>query len=95
MAIYAASKALEQFFTEALSEETRERGVRVLALCPGPVQTAFFDVVGTRLAAVGPWRRRRQWCCEASRPWTRAGHRWCPGGATGGRPTRRSSRRAG
>ncbi|MGE6757941.1 SDR family NAD(P)-dependent oxidoreductase [Corallococcus interemptor] len=54
MAIYAASKAFVLSFTEALSEETRERGVRVLALCPGPVQTAFFDVVGTEQAAVGP-----------------------------------------
>ncbi len=54
MAIYAASKAFVLSFTEALSEETRERGVRVLALCPGPVRTAFFDVVGTRQAAVGP-----------------------------------------
>ena len=54
MAIYAASKAFVLSFTEALSEETRERGVRVLALCPGPVQTAFFNVVGTEQAAVGP-----------------------------------------
>ena len=54
MAIYAASKAFVLSFTEALSEETRERGVRVLALCPGPVRTAFFDVVGTKQAAVGP-----------------------------------------
>ncbi len=28
--------------------------MRVLALCPGPVETAFFDVVGTRQVAVGP-----------------------------------------
>ncbi|WP_244227799.1 SDR family NAD(P)-dependent oxidoreductase, partial [Corallococcus aberystwythensis] len=54
MAIYAASKAFVLSFTEALFEETRERGVRVLALCPGPVRTAFFDVVGTQQAAVGP-----------------------------------------
>ncbi|NRD68649.1 SDR family oxidoreductase [Corallococcus exiguus] len=54
MAIYAASKAFVLSFTEALSEETRERGVRVLALCPGPVKTAFFEVVGTQQAAVGP-----------------------------------------
>ncbi|RKH15011.1 SDR family oxidoreductase [Corallococcus sp. CA047B] len=54
MAIYGATKAFVLSFTEALSEETRERGVRVLALCPGPVQTAFFDVVGTKQAAVGP-----------------------------------------
>ncbi|MHA7628781.1 SDR family NAD(P)-dependent oxidoreductase [Corallococcus sp. M7] len=54
MAIYGATKAFVLSFTEALSEETRERGVRVTALCPGPVKTAFFDVVGTQQAAVGP-----------------------------------------
>lgn len=54
MAVYGASKAFVLSFTEALSEETRKRGVRVLALCPGPVRTAFFDVVGTQQAAVGP-----------------------------------------
>ncbi|RKH13195.1 SDR family oxidoreductase [Corallococcus sp. CA053C] len=54
MAIYAASKAFVLSFSEALSEENRGKGVRVLALCPGPVKTAFFDVVGTKQAAVGP-----------------------------------------
>ncbi|MFP2910217.1 SDR family NAD(P)-dependent oxidoreductase [Pyxidicoccus sp. 3LFB2] len=54
MAVYGATKAFVLSFTEALWAETRERGVRVLALCPGPVETAFFDVVGTRDAAVGP-----------------------------------------
>jgi short-subunit dehydrogenase len=53
MAVYAATKAFVLSFTEALWGETRERGVRVLALCPGPVETGFFDVVGTRDAAVG------------------------------------------
>ncbi|WP_163995940.1 SDR family NAD(P)-dependent oxidoreductase [Pyxidicoccus caerfyrddinensis] len=54
MAVYAATKAFVLSFTEALWGETRERGVRVLALCPGPVETGFFEVVGTRDAAVGP-----------------------------------------
>ncbi len=27
--------------------------MRVLALCPGPVDTAFFDVLGSREAATG------------------------------------------
>jgi short-subunit dehydrogenase len=54
MAVYGATKAFVLSFTEALWGETRERGVRVTALCPGPVETGFFDVVGTRDAAVGP-----------------------------------------
>ncbi len=54
MAVYAATKAFVLSFTEALWGETRERGVRVLALCPGPVETGFFDAVGSRDVAVGP-----------------------------------------
>ncbi|HTN83138.1 MAG TPA: SDR family oxidoreductase [Sorangium sp.] len=54
MATYGATKAFVLSFTEALWAEVRERGVRVLALCPGPVETRFFDVVGTRDVAVGP-----------------------------------------
>ncbi|RJS21984.1 oxidoreductase [Corallococcus sp. H22C18031201] len=53
MAVYGATKAFVLSFTEALWAENRERGVRVLALCPGPVETPFFDVVGTRSVAVG------------------------------------------
>ncbi|MCX2729797.1 SDR family oxidoreductase [Saccharopolyspora sp. NFXS83] len=40
---YAASKAFLLSFTEALSEELRGTGVRVMAAHPGPVQTGFFD----------------------------------------------------
>ncbi|WP_437829198.1 SDR family NAD(P)-dependent oxidoreductase [Sorangium sp. So ce1153] len=54
MATYGATKAFVLSFTEALWAEVRERGVRVIALCPGPVETRFFDVVGTRDVAVGP-----------------------------------------
>lgn len=42
MAVYAASKAFVLSFTEALREETRGSGVRVLALCPGATETRFF-----------------------------------------------------
>ena len=44
MAVYAATKAFLLSFTEALWAETRGTGVDVLALCPGPTETAFFDV---------------------------------------------------
>lgn len=53
LAVYGASKAFVLSFSQALSGELRGRGIRVLALCPGPVDTAFFDVLGSRDAAIG------------------------------------------
>jgi hypothetical protein len=41
MAVYAASKAYVNSFTEALRAELRGTGVVVSALCPGPVATEF------------------------------------------------------
>jgi short-subunit dehydrogenase len=41
MAVYYASKAYVLSFTEALARELEPQGVRVTALCPGPVQTDF------------------------------------------------------
>jgi uncharacterized protein len=43
-AVYNASKAFVKSFSQALSEETRNTGVRVTALCPGPVATEFEAV---------------------------------------------------
>jgi short-subunit dehydrogenase len=43
MAVYAATKAFVRSFSEALHEEVHARGVRVIALCPGPTATEFFD----------------------------------------------------
>jgi len=43
-AVYAATKAYVNSFSEALRIEVRTAGLRVLALCPGPVQTEFGDV---------------------------------------------------
>ncbi|BCI53704.1 MULTISPECIES: SDR family NAD(P)-dependent oxidoreductase [Mycobacteriaceae] len=42
MAVYGATKAFVLSFTEALWQETREAGVRVLTVCPGPTETEFF-----------------------------------------------------
>ena len=42
MAVYAATKAFVLSFTEAVWQETRGSGVRVLALCPGATETGFF-----------------------------------------------------
>ena len=41
MAVYYASKAYVVSFSQALHEELKPRGVRVTALCPGPVPTEF------------------------------------------------------
>jgi short-subunit dehydrogenase len=43
-AVYAASKAYVNSFSEALRIELRGTGVKVLALCPGPVHTEFQEV---------------------------------------------------
>ncbi|MFG3139131.1 SDR family NAD(P)-dependent oxidoreductase [Streptomyces sp. NPDC048211] len=51
-AVYSASKAFVLNFGLALRQEYRRRGIRVLTLCPGPVETAFFETIGTRKAAV-------------------------------------------
>ncbi len=41
MAVYYASKAYVLSFSEALHQELSSRGIRVTALCPGPVLTEF------------------------------------------------------
>jgi short-subunit dehydrogenase len=46
MAVYHASKAYVLSFTEAMHEELKADGVRVCALCQGPVDTEFNDRAG-------------------------------------------------
>lgn len=43
MATYAATKAFVLSFSEALWEENRPHGIKVLALCPGVTDTNFFE----------------------------------------------------
>jgi uncharacterized protein len=52
-ATYSAGKTFVLNFSLALRSEYRGRGVRVLALCPGPTRTSFFDTVGERAALGG------------------------------------------
>ncbi len=40
--VYAASKSFVLLFSEALAQELVATGVRVMAVCPGPVATGFF-----------------------------------------------------
>lgn len=44
MSVYAATKAFVLNFTEALWAENKDRGVNILALCPGPTESEFFKV---------------------------------------------------
>jgi uncharacterized protein len=46
MAVYHATKAYVVSFTEALHHELKTDGIRVCALCPGPVATEFFEAAG-------------------------------------------------
>jgi short-subunit dehydrogenase len=48
MAVYYATKAYVLSFSEALHSELKPRGVRVSALCPGPVPTEFAERAGLR-----------------------------------------------
>ena len=46
MTVYSATKAYVSAFSRGLGEELRSRGVRVTAVCPGPMQTEFLEVGG-------------------------------------------------
>jgi uncharacterized protein len=48
MAVYYASKAFVLSFSEALHHEMAPKGVRVTALCPGPVPTEFQARAGVK-----------------------------------------------
>jgi short-subunit dehydrogenase len=53
MSNYGASKAFVLSFSEALWAEYQGQGIRILAVCPGPVATEFFDAMGNKLSALG------------------------------------------
>lgn len=67
-AVYAATKSYVLSLSRALREELRPRKIWVTAVCPGPVETEFFDIAekyGGRLAVkkltiVSPQRVVRQ-----------------------------------
>lgn len=61
-AVYAASKAYVLSFSRALREEVKKRGISVTAVCPGPVDTAFFQAGGIRLSPV-----KRRFLADADR----------------------------
>src|SRR5581483_6576402 len=48
MAVYYATKAFVLSFTEAIAAETRNTGIYVSTLCPGPTPTNFGAVAGSK-----------------------------------------------
>ncbi len=56
MSVYGATKAFVLSFTESLWEESRGTGLRVLAVCPGAMQTEFFDAACSQAADYGARR---------------------------------------
>lgn len=43
-AVYAATKSYVYSFSRALNQELRPKKIYVTAVCPGPVDTPFFDI---------------------------------------------------
>jgi short-subunit dehydrogenase len=52
-AVYAASKAFDQSFAQALRNELKDSGITVTALMPGPTETNFFHRAGLDDTKVG------------------------------------------
>ena len=46
MSVYSATKAYVLALSKALHDELRPRGIKVLAVCPGPMDTDFWNVAG-------------------------------------------------
>nr|WP_318539137.1 SDR family NAD(P)-dependent oxidoreductase [Terribacillus saccharophilus] len=51
--VYGPSKAFGYMFAESLREESRETGVTVTALSPGPTETNFFSNAGMDSSEIG------------------------------------------
>lgn len=44
MTVYSATKAYVSHYTVGLSEELKEKGITVTAVCPGPMETEFLEL---------------------------------------------------
>jgi short-subunit dehydrogenase len=56
MSVYGATKAFVLHFTEGLWAEARGTGLRVLAVCPGAMDTEFYEAAGSQTADYGTKR---------------------------------------
>lgn len=64
MSVYAATKAFVLSFSEALWAENREKGVKILAVCPGPTKTDFFERAGFAQLSTGTSENQRSASAE-------------------------------
>jgi short-subunit dehydrogenase len=79
-AVYSASKAFALTFTEALWEELRGTGIRVLAVNPGPVPTEWQQVAGHEDTSVVPGKIEADQCvAEALEAYDRGRRSVVPG----------------
>jgi len=46
MTTYCSTKAYVFSFSKSLREETKKRGINVLAVCPAPMDTEFLAIAG-------------------------------------------------
>ena len=53
MAVYSASKAFVQTFSEAVHEELHGTGVSCTVLCPGPVPTEWAEIADAQQFSIG------------------------------------------
>jgi short-subunit dehydrogenase len=65
MAVYYATKAYVESFTEAIAEEVRDSALRVSCLCPGPTTTEFQQVA--EMTHTNLFRRRRMTSDDVAR----------------------------
>lgn len=55
--VYGASKSYVLNFSRTLRAELKPRGIHVLAVCPGPVNTPFFDVSERYGTGISPFKK--------------------------------------
>ena len=55
--VYGASKAYVLNFSRALRAELKPRKIHVMAVCPGPVNTPFFDVSERYGGGISPFKK--------------------------------------
>lgn len=75
MAVYSATKAFVQTFSEAVHEELHGTGVSCTVLCPGPVPTEWADIADAQRWSIGAAQVSPQDVAEAAITGMRDGKR--------------------